>query len=238
MNDTFSRFALALCLCAVLSPGCQTRNATVAVPVAADPPASAAEPIIGPCDPLPATEAEASPPLIVTPPDVAFDNGFRRGRALLGNGQHLAAIKQFAYLRDHATSSKSRDRAAIGLSMALHDSGNSSAALGVLEPLPDAPQTELEAKKCLFAGELYLHQKSPRLARNYLIRGLEFESSNQKSYRAAALFNLGKAMLAEDDLADARIAFAQAQDIFDHNGDEKNTRQCKAITADIDRVLQ
>lgn len=163
---------------------------------------------------------------------------FRMARALLENGNHTGAIKHFAFLRDHAESADERDRAIIGLSMALQDSGNRGAALGALEPLPEIPRTGLEARKCVLAGEIHLHQKNASLARTWLSRGLEFEPTSEKRYRASGFFNLGKALLAEDNLNDARMAFHEAQEIFLLNGDEANAKQCDLIAADISRGLQ
>ena len=167
-----------------------------------------------------------------------IEAGFRNGKALLESGDHTAAIKQFAYLRDHARNPDERDRAVVALSMALQDSGNRGAALGVLEPLPEYPRTGLEAMKCVLAGELHLHQQNFGRARVWLSRGLEVEANSRKPYRAAALFNLGKALVAENQLEDALVAFGEARDAFSANGDETKAEQCKLILADIRRALQ
>ncbi len=163
---------------------------------------------------------------------------FRMGKALLETGNYTGAIRCFAYLRDHAGTNGERDRAVIGLSMALQDSGKNAAALGVLEPLPELPQTALEARKCVLAGELYLHQQNYELAWMWLVRGIEVESNSKQPYRAVALFNLGKALLAEEDLLDAHIAFQSAREIFTFNGDEESSQQCATIVASIDQTLQ
>lgn len=209
----------ALCLC--LASGCETRPHPV-------PPTAGAP--TGRPDSRPPTGAHSESP--------SPDAQFQIGRALLENGDHHGAIKQFAYLRDHADTPEARDRAIIALSMALQDSGNRGAALGVLEPLPLAPKNGLDARKCVLAGELYLHQQHYPLARVWLSRGLEVEPTSEKSYRASALFNLGKTLLAEDNLEDARIAFHQAQEIFLFNGDQANAQQCEVVAADISRALQ
>ena len=214
---------LGAALCFIVCSGCQTRPGLKAtspesVPAGAEP--LGVEPV--------AAEAHADP----------LEAEFRAGRALLKSGNHMAAIKHFAYLRDHATSTEYRDRAVIGLSMALQDSGNTGAALGVLEPLPDTAVTRTEAMMCILAGELYLHRQNFELARIWLGRGLEAEPDSQKSYRATAFFNLGKALLGEDNLEDAYLAFEGAQEIFSFNGDEMNANQCMIILDDIDRALQ
>ncbi len=167
----------------------------------------------------------------------SLDREFETGKALLESGYNTEAIKHFAAIRDRAGHQEERDRAVIGLAMALQDSGNSGAALGALEPLPVLPKTELEARKCVLAGELHLHQKNYEPARTWLARGLEVEPESQAFYRAPALFNLGKAMLALDDLEGAREAFEMAAVVFSSNEDETNAQQCRDIAGDIDRSL-
>lgn len=180
---------------------------------------------------------------VETPPAVAASGSsleaqFDAGKKLLEGGNHMEAIKVFAYLRDHAGSVADRDRAVIGLSMALQRSGNTGAALGVLEPLPEKPASGIDAMKCVRAGELYLQQQNFERARIWMARGLDFESEGQQPYRAAALFNLGKALLAEENLEDALTVFKLAQGEFDSKGDDINAEQCQIILADIDRALQ
>jgi tetratricopeptide (TPR) repeat protein len=173
------------------------------------------------------------PPPGPTATSEPLPNDLRTAKALLAAGNTTAAIAQFAYLRDHASSVEERDRAVIGLSMALQDAGNTGAALGVLQPLPDLPKTGLEAMKCVLAGELYLHQRKYQLAYTWLARGLDVEPEGQRPYRASALFNFGKTLLAQDNLEDALIAFEMAQDAFTSNGDVANAEQCQTIVADI-----
>jgi len=223
---------VALCLCLTVLGSCRTTpNPVTAGSVQNQPP------IAGPLNPLPSDHAEPNPPISPAVTNATADAGFRRGRALLETGNYLGAVKQFAYLRDHAATSTERDRAIIGLSMAMQESGNNGAALGALEPLPLEPKTGLEAMKCVLAGEIHLHQKNFGHARIWLIRGLEVEAESKKTYRATALFNLGKALLAEDSLDDAYIAFEAAQGVFTFNGDEANAKQCKTIVADIRQAL-
>ncbi len=220
MTKTYSIIAAALCL--ILGNSCQSK-----------PDAKAKAPQSAPMG----TAAES---VTATEHFVAGDSTealFRVGRAQLENGNHTAAIKQFAYLRDNAQTSEDRDRAVIALSMALQDSGNRGAALGVLEPLPNLPRTGLEARKCILAGEIHLHQQNTALARTWLTRGLEVEPTSRKPYRASALFNLGKALLAENNLEDALTAFHEAREIFLLNGDEPSAKQCDTIAEDINRAL-
>ncbi len=167
----------------------------------------------------------------------SLDRDFETGKALLESGYNVEAIKHFAAIRDRAGYQEERDRAVIGLAMALQDSGNNGAALGALEPLPVLPKTELEARKCVLAGEIHLHQKNYEPAQVWLARGLEVEPKSQAFYRAPALFNLGKAMLALDDLEGAREAFGMAAGVFGANDDDENARQCRDIVTDIDNAL-
>jgi len=160
-----------------------------------------------------------------------------RGKNLLATGYHIEAMKQFAYLRDHAGSTEDRDRASVGLSMALNDSGNSGAALGALEPLPVLPTTAIEARKCILAGEIYLQQQKFEQAGLWLARGLAVEEEGQESYRATGFFNVGKAFLGLDELERARTAFAMAKEIFLANGDQDSAGECDLIIADIDHSL-
>ncbi len=211
--NSFPLIGAALCL--IFSSGCKTTP----TPVAISPQSSAT---VG-------TGAAV---------DTSMTAEFQRGKAFLESGNHMAAIKQFAYLRDHAGTSDERDRAVIGLSMALQDSGKSGAALGTLEPLPELPTTGLEAMKCILAGELYLHQQNFELAQIWLLRGLEVEPESRKRLRASALFNLGKAFLADDNLDEAQTAFENAQEVFRINGDEVNAGECQVIISDIRRALQ
>ncbi|MEM7010594.1 MAG: hypothetical protein AAF585_03830, partial [Verrucomicrobiota bacterium] len=81
---------------------------------------SSCETSLGPVAKLPEGAAAGSEPVAEVSPREAE---FRRGKALLNAGDHVGAMKQFAYLRDHAGSAEERDRAVIGLSMALQDSG-------------------------------------------------------------------------------------------------------------------
>ncbi|MCB1076653.1 MAG: tetratricopeptide repeat protein [Verrucomicrobiae bacterium] len=219
-----TRLPLIATLSLALVVGCQTR------PVAAP----------GPIPPkgTPIGREQPRPPQPTIGGSGSIEDQFRIGRALLENGNHTGAIKQFAYLRDHAATPEDRDRAVIALAMALQDSGNRGAALGTLEPLPLAPVTGLDARKCVLAGEIYLHQQKFDLARTWLSRGLETEPDSRSPYRATALFNLGKALLAEENLQDARVAFFEAQELFLLNRDEANARQCELVATDIRRALQ
>ncbi len=177
-----------------------------------------------------------------TPVGVAADGGsldreFETGKALLESGYNMEAIKHFAAIRDRAGYQEERDQAVIGLAMALQDSGNTAAALGALEPLPVLPKTQLEARKRVLAGELHLHNKNYEPARDWLARGLEVEPKSQAFYRAPALFNLGKSMLALDELEGAREAFSMAAGVFGANEDEENAQQCRDIVGDIEKSL-
>lgn len=189
-------------------------------------------------DPIDLDEPVKAPPSTIVASADSREAQFQLGRVLLENGKQLEAMRHFAYLRDHARSADERNRAVIGLAMALQDSGNNAAALGALEPLPELPQTELEAMKCFVAGELFLLQGNARLSRVWLTRGLSVSSGSQAPHRAVALFNLGKALLAEEHLLDAQIAFEESKAIYAFNGDERNVEQCREIVDHIRRVQQ
>ena len=182
-------------------------------------------------------ESAAAPATSASVDSGDLEAQFERGKDLLATGYNMEAVKQFAYLRDHAPSPEDRDRAAVGLSMALSDSGNTGAALGALQPLPVLPRPGVEARKCVLAGELYLQQKNFEQARLWLARGLEVEADSHRPYRAAGFFNLGKTLLGLDELTEASAAFAAAQESFLANGDHDSAGECERIIADIERSL-
>ena len=173
---------------------------------------------------------------VYLPDDPTFEERLQHARILLDTGQHRAALRAFADVRDRCDDPALRQRAMLGVSAALRASNDTPAAIGALMPLPLAAATETDARHYAMAGELYLRQKAYETAATYLETALAYKTSDGK-WRATALFNLGKCALALGVPQKARDLFTEAQPVFETAGDTASARRCASILADLNTVL-
>ena len=178
----------------------------------------------------------ATPPPTPWLPDAppTPDQQLSHARTLLETGNARAALSLYADVRDHAPDSATRQRAILGLSAALRATGDTSAAIGALTPIPATVRTELDARQYAMLGELYIRLNATETAASYLEQSLTHKPDTPASWRAAAQFNLGKCALALERPAAARAHFTQAKADYEVLSDTLAANRCAAVLADLE----
>lgn len=161
----------------------------------------------------------------------------KHARAVHASGNHMEAVKLFAYLRDNAMDERLRERALLGMSASLVGTGDTNAALGALQPLPAVPSSRFDAMRYVLSGEILMRKNSTDVAQSHLELGLSFENAKE-AYRAVGSFNLGKCYLASEQPGLARERFDEARRIFIAQGNPSQAGVCARLIQDIDWMLE